>query len=240
MVLMEKLSFKVMEYDAPLDLILHLLQRHKLTITDIDISSLLEQYIDTIRQWQEQDMDIASEFLEMASRLVYMKTVSLLPRHEEESEQLRRELTGQLVEYGLCKLTAKTLGEWYTGGDLFVRDPMEIEIDPLYTFTHEAAILYAALLDAQGKEARRLPPPRDKFDPLVTRPIVSVASKIFALLRRLRRFGGIAMDNLYDPAQGRSGMVATFLAVLELVKSGTIAVEGDRLSLREKFTVHSS
>lgn len=231
---MEKLSFKVMEYDAPLDLILHLIQKHKLSITDIDISSLLEQYMATIQTWQQRDMDVASGFLEMASRLVYMKTVSLLPRHEEESEKLREELTGQLVEYGLCKLAARTLGEWNVAGDLFVREQLQVEIDPTYTLTHDAAILYAALLDAQGKGARRLPPSRESFDPIVTTPFVSVTSKIFALLRRLRESGFITLDGLFDPAQGRSGMVATFLAVLELVKSGTLAAEDDRVVLRDR------
>ncbi|MCL2056907.1 MAG: segregation/condensation protein A, partial [Oscillospiraceae bacterium] len=154
---MEKLSFKVMEYDAPLDLILHLISAHKLNIADIDISSLLEQYIAVIRNWQEHDMDVSSEFLEMASRLVYMKTVSLLPRHEEESEKLRGELTGQLVEYGICKLAAKQLGEWNISADIFFRSQADVELDLTYALCHEAGILFSALMDAQGKGTRKLP-----------------------------------------------------------------------------------
>ncbi|MDR2932588.1 MAG: segregation/condensation protein A [Oscillospiraceae bacterium] len=228
---MERLSFKVAQFDAPLDLILHLISKHKLNIMDIDISSLLEQYLDMIRSWQEQDMDVASEFLEMASRLVYMKTVSLLPRREEESEKLREELSGQLVEYGLCKLVARRLGEWNVAGSMFVRDPAEIEVDKTYQMTHAAAILYEALIDAQGKGARRLPPPRESFDPIVSKPVVSVTSRIFFLLRRLRTGGRLTMDGLFDPAQGRSAMVATFLAVLELVKSKKIAVMEDEIRI---------
>ncbi|MDL2234124.1 segregation/condensation protein A [Ruminococcaceae bacterium OttesenSCG-928-L11] len=228
---MEKLSFKVADFDAPLDLILHLITKHKLNIIDIDISSLLEQYMAIIRDWQQQNMDVQSEFLEMASRLVHMKTVSLLPRHEEESEKLREELTGQLVEYSICKLAAQQLGQWSMVGDIFVRTPAEMEIDPTYTLTHEAAILYAALMDAQGKGARRLPPPRETFDPLVTRPFVSVTAKIFSVLKRLRRAGAIPLNAVFDPEQGRSGMVATFLAILELVKSKKIVLEHDEILL---------
>lgn len=231
MTAMEKLSFKVADFDAPLDLILHLVQKHRLNIVDIDISSLLEQYMVTIQVWQEQDMDVASEFLEMASRLVHMKTVSLLPRHEEESEKLREELTGQLVEYGICKLAAQQLGAWNLAGDLFVRDPAEIEIDETYTLTHDVGILYAALMDAQGKGARRLPPPRTSFDPLVTKPVVSVPTKIFFVLRQLRKNSHIPLEGLFDPAQGRSGMVATFLAVLELIKSKKVKLTGDEIQL---------
>lgn len=95
---MEKLSFRVADFDAPLDLILHLVSRHKLNIFDIDISSLLEQYMKTISAWQQQDIDVASEFLEMASRLVYMKTVSLLPRQEEVTFNLT-------ANYNYCSFT---------------------------------------------------------------------------------------------------------------------------------------
>jgi segregation and condensation protein A len=228
---MEKLSFKVMEYDAPLDLILHLIARHKLSIVDIDISSLLEQYLLIIQQWQARDMDVSSEFLEMASRLVYMKTVSLLPRHEEESEKLKADLTGQLVEYGICKLAARRLGDWNITADVFVREQAEVELDPTYTLIHNAGVLYAALMDAEGKESRRRPPPRESFDAIVAKPFVSVTSKIFTLLRRLRKNGTVSLDGLFDPSAGRSGMVATFLAVLELAKSGKIMIEKDAVRL---------
>lgn len=229
---MEKLLFKVAEFDAPLDLILHLISRHKLDIMDIDISSLLEQYMQAIRRWQQVDMEVSSEFLEMASRLVYIKTVSLLPRHEEETEKLRQELTGQLVEYRLCKVAAVQLGGLSRFGDVFVRSPMPLEVDETYKLTHPPGILYTALADALGKGARRLPPPPEAFDPLVTRPVVSVTSRIFSLLRALRRGGTVRSAQLYAAAGGRSGIVATFLALLELIKSGKVRAEGDEVILK--------
>ena len=228
---MEKLSFKVLDYDAPLDLILTLIARHRLDILNIDISSLLEQYMAAIRQWQEQDMEIASEFLEMASRLVYMKTVSLLPRREEESEKLREELTGQLVEYGVCRLVAARLGERNRYGYVFSRAPAPQEIDETYTLTHDAQVLLSALMDAQGKGERRLPPPKAAFDPIVAGPMISVSSRIFSVLRRLRRAGAAQLLDFFDPALGRSGMVATFLALLELMKAGKVAFSADNSSL---------
>jgi len=220
---MEKLSFKVAEYDAPLDLILHLISKHKLDIMDIDISALLEQYLAFIQGWREQNLEVQSEFLEMASRIVYMKSVSLLPRHEE-AQQLQAELTGQLVEYRLCKLTAELMRGLYRGGDIYVRRPTEIPIDLTYRLTHSPRMLYNALQDAQGKGARRLPPPRDSFEPLVSRPVVSVTAKLFSVLRDLRRHGRLQLDKLYRPEQGRSSVIATFLAVLELVKSSKVTI----------------
>ncbi len=228
---MEKLTFRLEELDAPLDLILQLLSKNKLSILDIDISSLLEQYMEQIRLWQEQKLEIASEFLEMASRLVYIKTVSLLPRHEDEHQKLRQELTGQLIEYGLCKLAAGLLREADMSSDIFIRSPMELEVDPTYRLVHPVHILYTVLTDVLGKEARRQPPPRAVFAPLVERPVVSVTAKIFTILRHLRRDSHLSWDKLFAPEMGRSGMVATFLAVLELIKSKKIVVQDDTLIL---------
>ena len=87
----EQLSFKVAQVEGPLDLILQLISKHKLNIYEFEITKLLEQYMDYIQQVQSQQMEIASEFLEMASRLVYIKSVSLLPKHEELEEQLKQE-----------------------------------------------------------------------------------------------------------------------------------------------------
>lgn len=231
---MQRLSFQVAEYNAPLDLILHLISRHKLDIVDIDISSLLEQYLAVIDTWHEVDLDVASEFLEMASRLVHIKTISLLPKHEEESEALRQELTGQLVEYRLCKAVAELLGTQSRYGDIFVRPPTPIEVDETYTLTHPPELLLDALADALGKGARRLPPPKESFEPLVTRPVVSVTGKIFTLLRSLRKKGAVRRENLFDSATDRSGIVATFLAVLELVKSGKVQVDHNELRLKKQ------
>ena len=88
-----QLSFRVTEeYEGPLDLILALIAKHKIDICDIEITSLLEQYMAYIRARQEQDLEVASEFLEMAARLVYIKTVSLLPKYEEEEQQAKADM----------------------------------------------------------------------------------------------------------------------------------------------------
>ena len=106
----KKLSYRLENFEGPLDLLLFLIAKKKLQIVDISISELVDQYMEQIEAMREQDMDIASEFVEMAARLVYIKTVSLLPKHEE-AEELKKELEGQLLEYQECKRVAAQLSK---------------------------------------------------------------------------------------------------------------------------------
>lgn len=87
---MDKISYKLPVFEGPMDLLLHLINKHKLNIYDIPILELVEQYVAAVRQMQEdENLEVTSEFLEMAARLVYLKTVSLLPVHEE-ADQLKK------------------------------------------------------------------------------------------------------------------------------------------------------
>ncbi len=227
---MEKLSFKVNEqYEGPLDLILHLIAKHQLNIQQINISSLLEQYMAYIRDWQEQNLEVASEFLEMASRLVYIKTVSLLPKYEQEEKQAKAELVGQLLEYQACKEAAALLAQRQSGFSTFVRAPEELEADLTYTRRHDPLELARSYWDAVGKGRRRLPPQSEVFTPLVAKPVVSVSSRIVHILRGLYRRTRLSFQGLFEDSGSRSERVATFLAVLELLKAKRIHLEdGDQ------------
>ena len=222
---MEQLSFQVADYEGPLDLILQLVQKHKLDIYDIEISQLLDQYLEHIQQMQQVNLDLSSEFLEMASRLVYIKTVSLLPRHEEEAEQMRQELTGQLLEYQACQQAAQLLRERSAGFDRLVRSPMELERDPLYANVHEPQVLLKAYLQAVGRGKRRLPPPASTFAPIVTRRVVSVKSRVIYVLKHLYQKPQVPLQDLFQEGGERSELVATFLAVLELMKTGRVHLD---------------
>lgn len=221
------ISYKVGDFEGPLDLLLHLLQKNKLNIYDIPIAQVLDQYMDAIREMQESDMEVASEFLEMAARLVQMKSYMLLPKHEEEGEQLRAELTGELIEYQLCQEAARRLAMQAVGGDLFVREPDEPEPDPIYRRTHLPDEIREAYYAAAGRGKRRQPPPVQAFSGVISRKIVSVSSKIVFVLRRLRERATVSYRSLYDGAKSRSDLVATFLAVLELIKANRIRVDGE-------------
>ena len=111
---MEKISYKLEVFEGPMDLLLHLITKHKLDIYDIPILELVEQYTSYVREMQEENMEVASEFLEMAARLVYIKTVSLLPVYDE-AEELKNELRDELLEYRDCKILAGKLSQMTDG-----------------------------------------------------------------------------------------------------------------------------
>ncbi len=227
---METINFKLEIFEGPLDLLLHLIAKHKLNIADIEITSLLEQYLAYIEKMKLNDLEVASEFLEMAARLVYIKTVSLLPKHEE-ADELKRELSGELLELSAIKYVAEKLAGMNQNYQVFVRDPLPVPADHVYRKEHSPEELLMAYISAVGKKQSKLPPPASEFTPLVSKRIVSVTSRIFYLLRRLYKEGSAELIDCYQSAD-RSEIVATFLAILELVKSG-------RLSLNKENTVVS-
>ncbi len=218
--------YKTEEFEGPLDLLLQLIARNKLNIYDIKISVLVEQYLEQIKLMQANEMDVASEFLEMASRLLYIKTVSLLPKHEEV-EQLKQELTGELLEYQVCKKVAETLSTMTDGFDTFVRLPEPFEVDKTYVLTHDSVDVYNAYVTAMGRMDRRVSVPTQAFTKIVARKIYSVSSKIIFVMRNLWGKGRKRLSNLYKSAKDRSELVATFLAVLELTKANRVIVSGD-------------
>ncbi|MBP1577973.1 MAG: segregation/condensation protein A, partial [Oscillospiraceae bacterium] len=188
---------------------------------------LLRQYLAFIENREDKDLEVASEFLEMAARLVHIKTVSLLPKHEDEAEELKNRLTGELMEYQLCKLAAQKLGELAGENRVYFRKPMKVEADYTYRLKHDASVLFDAVQSSTGKAVRRRAVEPTAFSGIVKRRVVSVNSRIIHLMRKLYRNPECGFSSLFANQRDRSELVATFLAVLELIKSGRITVSDD-------------
>lgn len=224
---MEKISYKIDVFEGPMDLLLHLISKHKLNIYDIPIVTLVEQYINYVRQMQEEDMYVASEFLEMAARLVYLKSVSLLPVHTE-AEELKTELQGELIEYRDMKAMAEKLSENTNGFSTFIRKQEKIEVDQTYKRFHEVSELFEAYISVAGRKLKQLPPPIEAFREIVVKKVVSVSSKISNIFKKLSSKSKKSnWKSMFSDAESRSDMVATFLALLELTKSKKIKVVGN-------------
>lgn len=227
---MQEILYKIENFEGPLDLLLYLIQKHKLNIYDIKISELLDQYLLNINLMKEQNLDISSEFLEMASRLVYIKTVSLLPK-QEEAEKLKEELTGQLLEYQECKEMAKLMSE-KINLDFISRSPLEIDIDFSYKLKHKVLELKNFYLTSVGKK-QIFKPKKETFSYIVSRKIVSVFSKTIFILRQLIK-GTVEYNYILKNSKSKSELVATFLATLELIKTKRIVINKNVMMLNNK------
>ena len=231
----ETLSYKLDVFEGPLDLLLNLIAKNKLNIYDIPIAELLEQYMAQIHEMQAADMDVASEFLEMAARLVHIKSVSLLPKKEEEAA-LKQELTGQLLEYQQCKEAAMRLRERFSL-DSIVRAQADNPADLTYKRHHKPQELLSAYLSMLGKKKPPEPQkPEDTISKLITRRVVSVASQIVFVLRSLWKKRHVSLKELFRGKNDPSERVAAFLAVLELVKDKRLRVDGDGEDCEIKLT----
>lgn len=228
---MNELSFKLDVFEGPLDLLLFLISKHKLNIFDIEIALLLEQYLNYIDSLSENDLESAGDFLEMAARLIMIKSLSLLPKHDE-AEKIKKELEGRLIELSLCKLAASKLSRNYAGGDIFVRKPAVLEIDNTYKRVHSPEELLSAYMGLLRRDKKPEPLKAEVFRPIVSKKIYSVSTKIISVLRKLYKTGFCKMSELYDGIEEKSEKIATFLAVLELTKSGRIYLNDDNTELR--------
>ena len=225
LILLEKLQYKLEVFEGPMDLLLQLIAKKKVSINDVPIMEIIEQYLEYVRMMQEDNLDVSSEFLEMAARLLYIKSVSLLPVHEE-AEKLVEELRGELTEYQDCKLVAGKLQNQAKGFDFYSRPPEEIEVDMTYTRIHEPVEIFKAYIAAVGKGKRRLPPPIEAFRGIVAHKIVSVASRISFIIDKFKLKKNHRFLSFFEESESRSEMVATFLALLAMAKAKRIQIDG--------------
>ena len=231
MTVAEEMTFHLEDFDGPLELLLALVAKHKMDLHNIPILQLIDQYTGTVEQ-ADPDPETASAFIEMAARLVEMKSYLLLPR-SEEGERMKQEFTGQLIEFDQCRRMAALLREKAEAAPVFVRAPLQMEFDSTYQLHHAPQILadyWAALC---GRTKLRREPTQQQVEPLVTAPMVSVTSRVVYILRHLLSGTAAKMSQLFSRQQTRSTNVATFLALLELVRGGRVTLDGEgRLTMQ--------
>ena len=136
------MTFHLEDFDGPLELLLALVAKHKMDLHNIPILQLIDQYTRTVEQ-ADPDPETASAFIEMAAHLVEMKSFLLLPR-SEEGERMKQELTGQLIEYDQCRRMAALLRTKGEAAPVFVRRPMEMELDNTYALHHDPPCAHPA------------------------------------------------------------------------------------------------
>jgi segregation and condensation protein A len=225
-------EIKLEVFEGPLDLLLHLIHRNEVSITDIPVALITSQYLETIALMQSLNLDVAGEYLVMAAYLTHIKSQMLLPPSEEEGERdeagqdPREELIAHLLEYKRYKDAAQNLSTLtMLDRDAFVRESEEgaeqssgnKAAEPLCVGLHELLDALRGVLDRTGRrDLMELEPER-----------LHVKDKLNLILERLEREPEIAFADLFQQDTSRLNVLTTFLALLELVKLQLVSVYQD-------------
>lgn len=217
---MSDLTYRLERFEGPLDLLLSLIQKNKVNIEDIPISLICDQYMEYISEAQRLDMDIASEFIVMASELMLIKSRMLLPRAENDESDPRKELSDALIRYQQAKAAATVfapLYAFYSGR--MAKDTDEVSPDREYVADQKPEALCLAVRRIIANTSADLRNSVQVFTPMIKKPIVPVEVKIVGILDHLGHTGGRAtLGDLLDDSTSLPDMIAIFIGVLELIK----------------------
>ncbi len=223
------------DFEGPLDVIFLLLSKNKIEIQDVSIAAILEQYLAYLEEMKRLDMEIASEFITMASHLMLIKTKMLLSEAEKaeaesELDALRQSLVERQRKEAIEQIrTAIAYLEPRNeiGRCLFTKAPEPLRKDQTYRYQHETKDLLKAIDEISERNQRRLPPPTVNFKGIVGKEPYPISRKAGEVLRQLLLRGVEKLKNLFKGNKTRSEVVATFLAVLDMCKNNTVILEDD-------------
>ncbi len=236
-----KLEFKINEFQGPLDLLLHLIEKNKFNIFDIPIVEITEQYLEYVNAMQESNLDIMSEFLVMAATLISIKAKMLLPKEEEEEEDEedpRAELVRRLLEYKMYKYASYELKDMEMDAVRAYYKPATIpeevkqykeEIDPAEVVGDTTlAMLNEIFNQVMKRTVDRVDPIRSKFG-TIEKEEVRIEDKMDEIRTSVKGLKGINFRTLLEMQASRINIIVTFLAILELMKVGDIVIRQDEL-----------
>jgi segregation and condensation protein A len=221
-------------FEGPMDLLIHLIQKNKIDICDIPIAAITNEYLAQIKTWQDMDMEIASDFIVMAARLLEIKAKALLPQNKEpgeDEEDIQAKLVRQLVEYKVFKEISaylksreeRELGAVYRDPEYIPVNEQEtpLEIDPV-ALEH----CFKRLLFQQEEEAEVIAPPQK-----IIRELFSIEEKILEITEALIQAGnqGVSFSDLLHPDITRDEVVVTLLSLLEMVKTSGLRLVQNRV-----------
>ena len=234
------------DFEGPLTLILMLLSKNKIEIRDIQISVILEQYLAYLDEMKAMDLEIASEFVQMASHLLYIKTKMLLSAGEEEVDELEvlisslEQLKARDVYTAVKEVTPEFLKASEYGLCFYPKPPEPLRGRKEYRYRHEGWELLKAISDVSlrvrtaADETEEATERRRRIVP--KRIIYSVRDKSREIIRRLSALGKISLRDFYRESRSRSEVVATFISILELCSLGHTKLKRDGDEIVVSFT----
>ena len=226
----DKIAVKLEVFEGPLELLLHLLKKNKVSIYDIPIVKITGQFIEYLAACKSFDIELSSDFLLMASELLMIKSKMLLPKPEEEKEDPRLDLVDRLLQYERMKKISEFLKEHeFATRYNYFKEPDHIESRPAdYSEqTFDLDILISAFLDIADKTERKAPPPKSAFKAITPHEIVPVESRVKYIREKLKVGKKMKFEKLFSGIESRPVLVATFLALLEMIKGELVIAETD-------------
>lgn len=231
---MEKIQYKLENFNGPLDLLLHLINKNKVSIWDIPIVEITEQYLEAIEGIEESALEDTSEFLVLAAQLLYIKSKLLLPKPEtdEEEEDPRDELARRLEEYKLFKEASISLRKnEFATRYMFFKPEEKIEFPlPEYNIQHGVDELLEAFQSILARKERNKKPEKRAFSGIVGREKVSVEDMVEKVCKYLAKTPRLSFRSVFKPEDSKPEMIATFLAILEMIKLSKLTAEFDKNS----------
>lgn len=225
---MDAVTYKLEQFEGPLDLLLTLIHKNKVSITDIPIALICDQYMQYIGEAEELNMDVASEFIVMASELMLIKSKMLLPREDEDEEDPRAQLADALLRYQQAKEAAQKLAPLYAFySGRMVKDTDEISIDKTYVHDQQVTDLCTAVRRIIAYNNALEKAATTTFTPMISKPIIPVEIKIVSILRTIEKRGAATLEDLIIGESTLPDIIASFLGVLELVKVRRLLIADD-------------
>ncbi len=222
---MENITYRLSDFEGPLDLLIKLIEKNKMDILNISISLICDQYLEFLDKAEDMDMEIATDFLKMASQLMLWKSISLLPREQEPEKPPRFDLTDILLRNIHMREAAPKMHPLFAYyNNRMVKDTDEISPDKTYVADQdvESLILAVRRINAYRETIEKA---KTNFTPMISKPIIPVEGKINIIMQTLQAQGTASLRELLIDAPSLADMIASFMGVLELIKIRKILIE---------------
>ena len=228
-----KYAIKIENFEGPLDLLCHLIDKNKMNIYDVNLSEITDQYIDYINQMEEMNLEVTSEFVIMASTLLYLKSKNLLPTEgEDEKELTEEELLQRIIEYKKYKEISKRLKEGYLeNSKRSFRIQEEIEL-PKQKIEKEYKmdIIVEMYKNVIEKQSMRLNANAKNIEKIAITDTYTVASKVKEMFRELLKRPKFVFNKLYKVSEtNKQEVVTAFTGLLELSRRSKVTTTQEKL-----------
>ena len=221
-------KFVINDFEGPLDLLLHLIKTSKMDIYDISIEEITKQYLDFIKNMKELNLDIASEYLVMASELIEMKSKLLLPNNKEMDEDTYEEdpkeaLINRLLEYKKYKDMIDTFKELeYERKEIFTKEPINLSMYQDNDIKNDGEITLEDLINALNGFLKRKEEEKPR-ETKITKKELSVTQRTNQIRNILRNKKKVSFFDLFETTT-KAYVIVTFLSILEMAKHGEISI----------------